>query len=512
MEQASTEKRLEEALEQSRSYQARLESILDNIVDGLITIDERGIVQSFNKACEKMFGYISTEVIGKNINILMPSPYAAEHDQYLKNYHDTRQAKIIGIGREVKARRKDGTIFPIELSVAEVKVGAQRLFSGIIRDITLKKETEKFIGLLAAIVESSEDAIISKTLDGTITSWNSGAEKLFGYKSTEVIGKHISAIIPSDRLSEENKIIEQLKEGKSVEHFETFRRHKDGRDIQVSLTISPVRDTAGNIIGASKVARDMTERKIYDEKMRQTQKMEAVGQLTSGVAHDFNNLLTVVLGNTRLMRKRMKMEQPMAILADLSERLDDIDVAAQRGADLVRRLMIFTRQRPLQKTIVHINSCIQDTYGLLSRALGELIDVKIILKDSILPVLIDQDQFVNALINIAVNARDAMPKGGTLTIETRDFIVDKSSADPTPAPGSYVLIAMSDTGMGMPEDVCARIFEPFFTTKPAGEGTGLGLSMVYGFIQQSGGHIEVQSLPGSGTTFRIYLPAKVDAA
>lgn len=514
MENTTTEKQLEAALKQAQTYQARLESILDNIVDGLITINERGIVQSFNKACERMFGYKADEVIGKNINMLMPPQYADNHDQYLTNYRETHHAKIIGIGREVEARRKDGTIFPIDLSVAEVQTGSQRLFSGIVRDITQKKEAEKFIGLLASIVESSEDAIISKTLDGIITSWNAGAEKLFGYSAAEAVGQHVSIVIPSDRLTEENNIIRQLREGKSIEHFETFRRHKDGREIEVSLTVSPILDSSGKIIGASKVARDMTERKMYDEKMRQTQKMEAVGQLTSGVAHDFNNLLTVVLGNTRLIRKRIKTEAPLPIMAEITERIDDIDVAAQRGADLVRRLMIFTRQRPLQKTIVHINSCIQDIHGLLARALGETVEVKSVLGENILPVHIDQDQFVNALINIAVNARDAMPKGGTLTIRTDHFQLEEKNSDqyPTLAAGPYVMISLSDSGVGMPENVRTRIFEPFFTTKPAGEGTGLGLSMVYGLIQQSGGHIDVQSDIGRGTTFRIYIPGKADAA
>jgi len=513
MENTTTETQLKEALKQAQSYQARLESILDNIVDGLITINERGVVQSFNKACEKMFGYNADEVIGQNINMLMPPKYADHHDQYLNNYRETHHAKIIGIGREVEARRKNGTVFPIDLSVAEVQTGAERLFSGIIRDITQKKAAENFVGLLASIVESSEDAIISKTLEGIITSWNTGAEKLFGYTATEAVGQHISIVIPSDRLVEENSIIVQLREGRNVEHFETFRRHKDGHEIEVSLTVSPILDPSGKIIGASKVARDMTERKMYDEKMRQTQKMEAVGQLTSGVAHDFNNLLTVVLGNTRLIRKRIKMEAPLTLLAEITERIDDIDVAAQRGADLVRRLMIFTRQRPLQKTIVHINSCIQDVHRLLSRALGETVEVTSVLGENILPVHIDQDQFVNALINIGVNARDAMPKGGTLTIRTKNFLLNEgnSAQYPTLAIGPYVMISLSDSGTGMPENVRTRIFEPFFTTKPAGEGTGLGLSMVYGLIEQSGGHIDVQSVIGHGTTFTIYVPGRADA-
>jgi PAS domain S-box-containing protein len=372
---------------QAELYQARLESILDNIVDGLITIDERGTVQSFNKACERMFGYTAGEVIGQNIKMLMPTPYAENHDQYLKNYRDTGQKKIIGIGRDVEARRKDGSVFPIDLSVAEVWVGQQRLFSGIIRD--------------------------------------------------------------------------------------------------------------------------MTERKMQDDQLRHAQKMEAVGQLTSGIAHDFNNLLTVVLGNTRLIRKFMKMaKEALPVFSNIAKRVDDIDAAAQRGADLVRRLMIFTRQRPLQKTVVHINTCIQDIYGLLARALGETVEVKTVLRENVYPVHLDQDQFVNALINIAVNARDAMPRGGTLTIETSNIFLDeKNTPNPELPPGPYVCISITDTGMGMPESVRTRIFEPFFTTKPPGEGTGLGLSMIYGLIQQSGGHIHVDSEIGRGTTFKIYLPA-----
>lgn len=371
----------------SQTYQARLESILDNIVDGLVTIDELGTVQSFNKACERMFGYSAAEVIGQNIKMLMPPQYADNHDQYLANYRQTHHAKIIGIGREVEAQRKDGTAFPIDLSVAEVTAGSQRLFSGIIRD--------------------------------------------------------------------------------------------------------------------------MTERKMQDDQLRHAQKMEAVGQLTGGIAHDFNNLLTVVLGNTRLIRKRLKMEEPGSLFSEILERIDDIDVAAQRGADLVRRLMVFTRQRPLQKTLVQLNAVIEEIKGLIGRALGEAIELKIMLAADVPPVLIDQDQFVNALINIAVNARDAMPRHGVFTIETKTVFLDEKNAAQYPelALGKYAAIVLSDSGIGMPESVRSRIFEPFFTTKPAGEGTGLGLSMIYGMIQQSKGHIQVDSEIGQGTTFTILLPA-----
>jgi len=498
-----------DTLKPDDTYRLRLESILDNIVDGLITIDERGTIQSFNKACERIFGYKAAEVVGQNIKMLMPEPYSSQHDGYIHNYKTTGKAKIIGIGREVEGRRKDGSIFPLDLSVAEVNIGNQRIFSGIIRDITERKNAERFAGLLTALVQSSKDAIYSKTLTGVITSWNKGAEQILGYTGREAVGQPVSLIIPPDRKEEEAHVIAEVKAGHSFDNLETVRRHKNGREIPVSLTVSPILDPGGTIVGASVVARDMTERLMQEEQLRRIQKMEAVGQLTSGVAHDFNNLLTVVLGNTRLVRKRIAAEKSQApVFADITERIDDIDTAAQRGADLVKRLMIFTRQRPLQKTVVDINSCIQETNGLLARVMGEKIEIRVSPGPDVGSVLIDQDQFVNALINMAANARDAMPDGGTFTIGTAPVTLDRRQASQYQAllPGRFVAITIADTGTGMPDHVRQRIFDPFYTTKPAGQGTGLGLSMVYGMIQQSGGHIEVESAPGRGTKFSIFLP------
>jgi PAS domain S-box-containing protein len=241
--------------------EARLRAILDTAVEGILTIDERGLVESMNPAAEKIFGYASGEVIGRNVNLLMPTPYHEEHDGYLENYRRTGEARIIGIGREVSARRKDGTIFPIDLSVSEIHLADRRIFAGFVRDITERKEAEKALLHFAAMVESSEDAIIGKTLGGHITSWNKGAEKIFGYTAKEMKGKHVSVLIPEDRGDEEVMIMGRLKRGESVEHYETVRRRKDGRLIDVSVTISPIHNAAGEVIGASKVARDITERK-----------------------------------------------------------------------------------------------------------------------------------------------------------------------------------------------------------------------------------------------------------
>jgi PAS domain S-box-containing protein len=250
-----------------RDSEERLRAILETAVEGIITIDERGTIESFNPSAEKIFGYTVREAIGQNIKLLMPEPYRHEHDGYLENYHRTGHAKIIGIGREVMGRRKDGALFPMDLSVSEVKLAKRRMFTGFVRDITERKNAEKALLHYAALVEFSDDAIIGKTLDGHITSWNRGAEMVFGYSSKEMTGKPVSILIPDDRKDEEPGILEKIKRGESVDHYETVRRRKDGKLIDISVTISPIRDADGKIIGASKVARDITERKRLEKEI-----------------------------------------------------------------------------------------------------------------------------------------------------------------------------------------------------------------------------------------------------
>jgi len=249
-------------------------------------------------------------------------------------------------------------------------------------------------------------------------------------------------------------------------------------------------------------------RRMAEDQLRQAHKMEAVGQLTSGVAHDFNNLLTVILGSTRLLQRWIGDKDKEVSREAIAKKVDTIETAARKGTELIRRLMIFTRQRPLQKQISNVNESVEMTCELVQKSLGDMIEVKYLLAENLWPVYIDVDQLENALVNIAVNARDAMPKGGKLTFETHNIVLEEeyTRRHPDVPMGPYVMIAISDTGTGMPQHVIRRIFEPFYTTKPTGEGTGLGLSIVYGFIKQSGGYIHVYSEEGHGTVFRIYLP------
>lgn len=251
-----------------------------------------------------------------------------------------------------------------------------------------------------------------------------------------------------------------------------------------------------------------------EEELQQIRKMEAIGRLTGGVAHDFNNLLTVVMGNIHLLRRRHVNGFENYDPRDISSKIDAIEDVAQKGSELVRRLMIFTRQTPLTQEIVNVNACIEETFELLKRTLGDSIEVKMMLSEEALDVILDPLEFENMLINFAVNARDAMPNGGKLTIETENVFIDRwrIMRNPDMTEGSYIMIVISDTGCGMTRHVKDNIFEPFFSTKPPGEGTGLGMSMAYGFIKQCGGHVHVYSEVGNGTVFRIYLPLHAEGA
>jgi len=358
--------------------EARLRSILETAPDAIITIDQRGIIQSFSNAAEKLFGYTPAEIVGHNVSMLMASPHREAHDGYLERYHRTGEKRIIGIGREVEARRKDGTIFPMELAVGEVRSGNMHLFTGFIRDLTARAKLE--------------------------------------------------------------------------------------------------------------------------QDLRQAQKMEAIGQLTGGLAHDFNNLLTVISGNLEMLEQRQPDDDSRALLKEAQE-------ATELGAQLSNRLLAFGRRQALNPKPIDLNGLAEGLVDLLRRTLGEAVEIMTQLSDGMPLVMADSGQFENVLLNLAINARDAMPKGGRLIIRTGRKEIDSEEARLGGLPaGDYAMVAVTDTGTGMTPEVQRRAFEPFFTTKETGKGSGLGLSMVYGFVKQSGGHIQLYSEIGHGTTVRIFLP------
>jgi PAS domain S-box-containing protein len=372
-------------------------------------------------------------------------------------------------------------------------------------DLAASKDREllEYQNRLALIVDSSQDAIIGKNLDGIITHWNQGAERIYGYAAEEMIGKPITMLAPPDRSDEIPGILKRIRSGERVEYFESIRVRKDGQHLNVSISVSPIRDAKGDIVGASIIARDVTGQRRAEDLLRQAQKMEAVGRLAGGVAHDFNNVLGIVSACCELLRSRLEE-------GELSHYLDNIQEASKRGASLTRQLLSFSRRQvALQPQLVDLDDSLKELIKLLRPLMGD--DVEIIVRQGEDTVVVEADptQLDQIVLNIAVNARDAMPRGGKLILETsvQEFDADLALRHPPLKPGRYVLLAISDNGTGMDPVTVTKIFDPFFTTKEVGKGTGLGLATVYGIVKQSGGHIWVYSEPNRGSTFKIYLPA-----
>jgi len=379
-----------------------------------------------------------------------------------------------------------------------------------------EREGEKAIreeaqALLTAIVESSDDAIISKTLDGTVTSWNSGAERLFGYTAQEMIGKSIMILIPPERHDEERLILERLRRGERIEHYETVRVAKSGRAVDISLTISPIRNSSGRIIGASKVARDITLWKHAQEALReseeklrrQAQELEqqliasgrlvSLGEITASMAHEFNNPLGIVMGFTQDLLSETDPSSPSY------RSLKIIDEETKRCEKIIRNLLQFARPRATEVSQTDIRQLVEKTINLLANHLyKQKIEAISEIENNLPSISADPQQMEQVLVNLCLNAIDAMPEGGKLTVAAK-------AEPPTDGGSSTVAITVADTGFGIEERDLPKIFQPFFTAKKK-RGLGLGLPICDRIIKNHGGRIKVESQPGQGTTFKVHLP------
>ncbi len=487
--------------------QLQLQAILDNSSDGILILDKEHTIVRINEAGVQLLGLMGIKIWDERVKDVydictpdgIPLPFQDWPAALAFDGHFVHDYPVV-------IRRNDtGRTVPSEISSAPIVNGAGETVQFILRyrDITEREQFDLGRARLAAIVESSEDAIIGKDDRGYITSWNAGAERIFGYKPSEIIGQSIKCLLPSELEQEEDEILLRIKKGETVEHFETKRKRRDGTIIDVSLAISPIKTAGGKIIGASKIARDITEKRRTESQLQQSQKLEAIGQLTGGIAHDFNNLLGVIIGNLDLLERQIPNDETAL------KRVHTAQKAATRGADLTRRLLAFSREDELRPVSTFLNAAVHNVVELASRGIGPGIKIATNLDESMQPVFVDVAGLESALLNLMVNARDAMPNGGSLNITTESRNLEENYA-PVRAgevkAGRYASVSVSDSGHGMSREVVARALEPFFTTKERGKGSGLGLAMVYGFVKQSGGTIRIYSETGLGTTVTFFLP------
>ena len=495
-------------------------SILEAVPDAVIAVNRQGVIIQTNSQAEAMFAYTRDELIGQRIEVLVPERQRPEHARHQEEFHAKPKIRRMGSGLDLYGRRRDGSEFPVEISLSPVSTGDGTIVLSVIRDISDRKRIEEELrhaheeldrrksrelrdsqNRLALIVDSSQDAIIGKNLDGIVTHWNKGAEYIYGYTAQEMIGQPISMLAPKERADEITAILEKIRNGQRVEYFESVRVTKDKRVLDVSISVSPIHDADGKVVGASTIARNITAQKKVEDQLRQSQKMEAVGRLAGGVAHDFNNLLGIITACSELLGGRIDQES--------MEYIDNIREAAKRGASLTRQLLAFSRRQPVQPQLLDLNQRLKDMIKLLRPLMGDDVEVTIVPRTNSAVVEADPGQLDQIVMNLAVNARDAMPRGGKLILETALFDFDESFAreHPSTLVGRYVMLAVSDNGTGMDEATRSRIFEPFFTTKEMGKGSGLGLATVYGIVKQCQGHVWVYSEPGHGTTFKVYFPS-----
>jgi len=497
-----------ELLLSSRELQrnlALLQGITEGTTDAVFVKDLQGRYLMMNSAGAGFLGRTVEEVIGKDDAELF--------DQETGRAIMERDRRILASGKnqtfeEAGASAGVARVYLANKAPFRDPSGQVMGLLGICRDITDRKRAEEEMRQsqqkLSMHFEHTPLAVVEWDLEFRVADWNPSAERIFGYTREEALGQHASFIVHPQFRERVDRVWKALLEQKGATRNvgENDNITKDGRIISCEWYNTPLVDESGRVLGVASLAQDVTERVALEERLRQSQKMEAVGRLAGGVAHDFNNLLTVILGYSQIVAEGVPAGSRLA------EGTAQIKSAADRASGITRQLLAFSRKTVLSPRVINLNDIMLNLDSLLRRLIGEDIEVLTVPAKDLGSVKADPGQIEQVIMNLALNARDAMPTGGKLTLETANVTLDEAYAErnrPT-EPGRYVMLAVTDTGHGMSAETQARIFEPFYTTKEVGKGTGLGLSMVYGIIKQSGGNISVYSEPGKGTSFKIYLP------
>jgi PAS domain S-box-containing protein len=496
----------------------RLQLLVDAIVDyAVFMIDVNGAVRSWNSGAERLKGYTANEIIGKPFSVF----YTPEEQIEGVPAKALATARITGrFNTDGWRVRKDGSRFWALVVIDAIREDDGRLlgFAKVTRDITERQEAyqelleseRRYRRLIEAVIDY---AIFQLDPAGNVTSWNPGAQRIKGYSPNEIIGKHFSHFYTSE---DQELEIPKRALGEAAEHgrfeAEGWRVRKDGTKFWASVVIDRIQDEGGKLVGFAKVTRDITERKQAEEKLKEvqdqlvaSQKLEAVGQLSGGIAHDFNNLMMIVIGN---LEAAERYSRQMREGGNLLRALSNAKRGAQRAAGLTSRLLAFSRRQALDPKPMHLNNVLTGLQDFLQRTLGERVEVQTVGSAGLWPIEVVPTIWRSALVNLAINGRDAMPQGGKLTVEAVNVLADEDYCrlNPEIVPGQYVALCVSDSGIGMSKEILGHAFEPFFTTKEPGHGTGLGLSQVYGFVKQSGGHVKIYSEVGQGTTIKMYFP------
>ncbi|WP_193375927.1 hybrid sensor histidine kinase/response regulator [Bradyrhizobium japonicum] len=495
----------------SQSDEGRYRMLVEAVTDyAIYMLDSDGIVSSWNPGARRFKGYEPSEIIGKHFSNFYTEEDKAAGVPARALETAAREGKFESEGWRV---RKDGSRFWAYVIIDPIRDQSGKLvgYAKVTRDLTerkkaeddLRKSQEQFQLLVQGVTDY---AIYLLNPDGTVASWNAGAQRIKGYAPEDIIGRHFSQFYtPEDRKTGLPSTALEIAAREGRYEKEGLRVRQDGSEFWANVVIDAIRDDKGGLLGFAKITRDITERKKTEQLLEKTraalaqaQKMEAIGHLTGGVAHDFNNLLMAIQGSLELMKRRIPQDDEQ-----LAAYLDNALQGAQRGAALTQRMLAFARRQELKPEPLELPKLIFGMTDLLQTSLGPSVQIDTHFPMRLPKALADRNQLELAILNLAMNARDAMPKGGTIAIGAKELTV---TADPALKPGKYVCVSVTDTGTGMDEETLQRALEPFFTTKGVGKGTGLGLSMVHGMAEQSGGKLTLESTPGHGTTAKICIP------
>jgi PAS domain S-box-containing protein len=477
--------------------------------DAIITKTPDGVITSWNPAAERLFGHTAQEAIGQPIQIIIPREKYDEERRILRQLNSGLHINHY----ETVRLTKDGRRLDISLSVSPVRsrsgllLGATKIARDITKDRKEAAEKSRLLEILSNTFSSMGEAVVVANKDGTIIQANQAATAMLGISAGQSLFDRSRTLsvcsFDGEPIPLANLPLRRVLRGEKIENCAVEIRGKDfEKPLAIVVSGNPLRDERGNVVGGIAVGRDVTATLETERQLRQAQKLEVVGQLTGGIAHDFNNILTVVTGTMEMLA------EGVADRPDLAEIVRMIDEAASRGADLTHRLLAFARKQALQPAATDVSALVFNTAKLLRPTLGANICIETILTDDAAVAFVDSAQLSTALLNLALNSRDAMPNGGKLTFEISNVAFDgiSDAAHPDAQSKEFVAIGVSDCGAGIPAELQDRVFEPFFTTKGPGQGSGLGLSMVYGFVKQSGGHVKIRSEVGHGTTVTICLP------